>query len=92
MQDSPCNNTKLAVLLPILFMLAGFASIHASVIVIAQEQGEKIKKMAASNYNFEPSTIEAQKGDVLVIEVENVSFQEHNLTYSGQPNSNLYNI
>lgn len=80
MKDSQYNKAKLAALLPILLMLASFTSIYGSAIVTAQEQGEKVVKMTASNFKFKPSTIQAQKGDVLAIEVENVSSQEHNLT------------
>ncbi len=35
--------------------------------------------MAASKHEVKPSVVQARQGDTLIIEVENVSFQEQNL-------------
>lgn len=69
-----------ATLVSILLIIFGCAVPRAWVTVAPEGEGEKVVKMIASSFKFVPSVIQAQKGDILIMEVENLSSLTHNLT------------
>jgi plastocyanin len=60
----------------VVFFLAGCAGQKPVTI----ERGQKTIQMKASDFTFEPNLLKAQKGEVINIQVENVSGTTHNLT------------
>ncbi len=63
-------------LLVVLFALACAGPQKA----VTVERGQKTVQLKASDFKFEPNLIKAQKGEVLSIQVENVSGTTHNIT------------
>jgi plastocyanin len=64
----------------LLLLLAGCAGSKKTVNVAAPP-GQKVNvEMTARNFAFDPGVIVAQRGDVLVLHVTNVSGEKHNLT------------
>jgi plastocyanin len=48
--------------------------------VVSGGAGDKAVMITASSFKFEPNVIQAQRGDVLALKIENVSDGAHNLT------------
>jgi plastocyanin len=48
--------------------------------------------MTARNFAFEPNTLQARKGDVLVLRVENVTGTGHNLTVEDPHGKEIANV
>jgi plastocyanin len=64
----------------LLLFLSGCAG-REQVVNVTAPPGQKAHvQMKASNFAFDPDVIVAQKGDILVLAVTNVSGEEHNLT------------
>jgi uncharacterized cupredoxin-like copper-binding protein len=57
-------------------MVAGCAGRYSATV----QRGEKELAVRASNFKFEPNEIKAQRGDVVVLHVENVTGTAHNFT------------
>ena len=62
-----------------LLLLGGCAQ-QPSTLRVPEKEGKKIVNMTASNFKFEPNVIKASPGDVLVLEIENISGTDHNFT------------
>jgi plastocyanin len=72
----------------LLLLLSGCAGRKQAVNVTAPP-GQKVSvEMKASNFAFDPAVITAQKGDILVLHVTNVSGEAHNLTVK-DPSGNI---
>ncbi len=74
------HHTRGVVLLAALVVIASCAGTQAPVGVRTTERGEKSITITASSFKFEPSNIEARQGDVLIINVENISSMDHNFS------------
>jgi plastocyanin len=64
----------------LLQLLPGCARGPRETISVAGIENEKSVKMTAGNYYFNPVVIQASPGDVLLVEIENISGTGHNLT------------
>ena len=68
-----------AICVCVLLAVAACAGLQPQV-TVGPETGEKVIAMKASNFKFVPNNIKAYRGDLIMLEVENVSDSEHNLT------------
>lgn len=68
-----------AICVCVLLAVAACAGLQPQV-TVSPETGKKVIAMKASNFKFVPNNIKAYRGDLIVLEVENVSDSEHNLT------------
>jgi plastocyanin len=64
----------------VLFFVVPCAGEQQSVTVGPAKGGEVVVAMKASSYKFEPDSIKAYKGDVIVLQIENISGSGHNFT------------
>lgn len=69
-----------AVLLAAVLAVLSCARAQAPVEVRATDQGEKSITITASSFKFEPSHIVTRQGDILIINIENVSSTDHNFS------------
>ncbi len=71
--------TRKRMFLIVVFVLVSFACAGRQT-PITVEPGEKPVVIKASNFKFKPDYLKARKGEVLTLQVENVSGTTHNLT------------
>jgi len=72
--------TRGGFLLAALLVIVSCAVTRKPVGIPTTENGEKSIKIKAGSFRFEPSNIEAQQGDFLIINVENISSRDHNFS------------
>jgi len=62
-----------------LLIVAGCAG-PKKVVTVSPEVGEKVIRMKASSFDFDPDVIRARQGDRLVLDIENAAGIHHNFT------------
>lgn len=55
-------------------------------------QGEKTIDMKASSFNFEPNNIRASQGDTILLNITNISGNQHNFTIKDPGGKILQNV
>lgn len=61
-------------------------------VTVSPGGGEKVLEIRASSFKFEPNNIKAFTGDVILLNIENISGSSHNFTIKGPEGSVLQSV
>jgi plastocyanin len=72
-------------------ILAGCGGLQRKV-ELSPEKTEKVVKMNASSFSFEPNDIKAYVGDTLIFRIETFSGKDHNFTITGPDGESITGV